>query len=91
MALRSLVERVLETLVGNSVLLDGVDERFKRRGLHIDIAAADEETVASSRDGFDGGLRDGVRLRDRLHLQVVAEDDAWESELVTEQRLHDSR
>jgi len=79
-------ERIFETLVGNLLLLRSVDERFKRRGLYVNVSAAHQEGVASGRNRFDRSLRNAIGLRDRLHLQVIAHDDTLITELVAEER-----
>ena len=71
-------------------LSDGVNQRLERGGLNVDIAAADQETVAAGGDRLDGGVRHRIRPGDGLHLQVVAQDDALVTELVAQQRMDDA-
>src|SRR5262245_62658722 len=78
------LQRVFDARQWQAFLFDRVDERFERRGLRIVIAAADERAVATGLDRHHGGGRYGVRRRDRLHLQIVAENHAIEWQLAAQ-------
>ena len=80
-------EGILETFVGNLLLFDGVNQRLQRLRLHLDVAAADQQLVAPGRNRADSRVGNRVRLRDRFHLEIVAEDDTLIAQLVAQQRL----
>src|SRR5262245_8936449 len=78
------LQRVLDARQWQAFLFDRVDERFERGGLRIVIAAADERAVAAGLDRHYGGGRYGIRRRDGLHLQIVAENHAVEWQLAAQ-------
>ena len=65
-----------------------MDQRLERRCLRVMIAAADEHAVAAGLDREYGGRRNGIRVRNRFHFQVVGENDALVPELLAEQIRH---
>jgi D-glycero-alpha-D-manno-heptose-7-phosphate kinase len=67
----------------------GLDDSFKHPRLLIEAATADEHHVAPGGEGLDGGLGRCSRLRNGLHLEIVAGYHAREAELVL-QETHDA-
>src|SRR4029077_4833634 len=56
-----------------------------------DVRAADEHTVAAGRDRLYSRVRNGIRIGNRFHFQVVAQDDAVEIELLAQEAANDRR
>ena len=56
----------------------------------VDMAGADQQTVAAGGNRLHGGIRHRVGRRDRFHFEVIAEDDALETQLVAQQVVHDA-
>ena len=86
------LECVLDATVRNPAILNGMHKRLEGCRLDVDVVVrvarevpANQHAVATGGDGLHGGIRDAVILRQRLHLEVVAEDDAIEAEFVAEE------
>ena len=75
---------------GSRSLFDGVDERLERGGLRVVVAAADQHAVAAGLDRQHrrGGHR--VAAGDRLHLEIVAQDDALVAQLLAQEARDDA-
>ena len=84
-----MLQRVLEARIRNTAVLHSMHEGFEGRRLHIGVAAADQNAVAAGGYRLHGGVGNGIRLRDRLHFQVIAQDDALIAQLVPKNALHD--
>ncbi len=84
---------VLQPFVRNPSVLDGVNERLERRHLHVDVTAAPDTAdhhLAAGSNRLHGRIRHRVGRGDRLHLEIVAEDDALETQLVAQQVVDDA-
>jgi hypothetical protein len=82
-------ERLVDPRAADLAGLHRSDERLECCRLHGDVAAADEQSVAPGADGLHGSDRNRHAGADRLHLQIVAQNDARKSEFVAQQRLYD--
>src|SRR2546430_9898414 len=76
---------VFHPLEGQPAVLRRMDQRFERGRLHLHVAAANQKPVASGCERLHARVRDGIARRDRLHLKIVAKDDAPESQLFPQQ------
>ena len=66
------------------------NQGLERRCLHIVIARTDEHAVATGGNGLHGRLRHRSLGGERLHLEVVTENDTLESEFFTKQTGDDA-
>ena len=82
-------QRIFHPPERQALLLNRVNQRLQGRRLRVVAAAADEDPVAAGLNGQDSRSRDLVVVRDGLHLEVVAQDDAVEPELLAKQSSDD--
>ena len=75
---------------GSRSVFHGVHQRLERRRLLIVVSAADQHAVAARLDGQHGGRRNRVLVGDRLHLEIVAQDDAVVAKLLAQQTRDDA-
>ena len=65
---------------GSVPVLDGVDQRFERRDLRRPgVAAADQDASQPAAIAATAASRHAVAAADRLHLEIVAQDQAADS------------
>ena len=83
-------QRVVDPGNRDPILFDGMDERFEGGGLRIVVAAADQHAVAAGRDRADRRVGHRVAPGNRLHLEIVAQDDALVAQLLP-QHADDAR
>src|SRR5262245_19631701 len=83
------LQRVVDARKPQASVFDGMDDGFERCGLRVVVAAADEDAVAAGGKREDSRRGNGMVIRNRLHLEIVAEDDALETELFPKQIVHD--
>src|SRR5882757_6086249 len=69
-------EGVFHSCEGEPFLLDGMNQRFKRCRLRINVTRADEDSVATGLDGENGRFGYRVVVRQRFHFEIVAQNDA---------------
>src|SRR5687767_5891823 len=86
------LERSLDPLERQALVLDSMDQRFGRDALQLDVGglttAAYQQGIAAGGNGFHRRLSWRVRVRYRLHLQIVRHNDAGEAELVPQDALN---
>ena len=81
--------RILHTLERQRTVLHGADERLEGGHLLLLRRATHQHGVASGPNGRDCGFRDPILAADRLHLEVVAEDQPPVSHLLFQDRVDD--
>src|SRR6188474_2114084 len=82
-------QRIFDPLVRDAPVLHRVNQRLECCRLHVGLAAAHEQRIAAGHNGLYRRLGNFVRLRDRLHLEIVAQNDAAIAELVAQDGLND--
>ena len=81
--------RIVKPVSRDLTALDGLDERFERRGLQFDIPAAHEHAIAPGVDRLHRRGRDWGARAHGLHLQVIAQNHTLIPKFFSQDALHD--